>query len=69
MQSAEPLHKSENFFNFGLPPYSPHFSALFYENLKSIDQKLASVERFKVDNSRNTLLRKYTSKVSDLRYD
>ncbi len=55
--------KSIFFFQFWVLPNSSHFSALFDESLKSVDQKLASVEHFKVANLRNPHLRKSTSKV------
>ncbi len=39
---------------------------MFDENLKSINQTLASVKRFEVGNLKNTLLRKLIFKISKL---
>ncbi len=60
------LHIGKFFERFWVPLNSPHFFALFDKNLKSTDQKLASVERFKVSKLKNILLRKSISKVSKL---
>ncbi len=60
------MRSAKIFHEFLVPLNFPYFSALLSENLRRVDQKLVSVERFEVGNLRSAFLRKSTSKVSKL---